>query len=508
MMPIALRSYSLKNLYALALGYNGDGIAATNATLYAPKGITLDSHGNLYIADRSNNRIRKVDAVTGKISTVAGNGTGGYNGDGRTATSAALNLPERIALDNNGNLYIADLGNYRIRKVDTVTGNISTVAGTGTGGYNGDGIVATNAQLYNPSGIVLDNNGNLYIADNGNKRIRKVDAVTGNISTVAGTGTSGYSGDGGLATNASLQPMDVTLDSSERNLYITDYGNHRIRRVELTQGLSQPSLTIDPMLMPLNKGNPQTLAFTVSNAANAAASVALGTPTLSGYYADQFAITPSASNDCANTTLAAGNSCTVSVNYTPNPNQSLPDTTVVLGIPSTGGVIRTQALISSSESASGQAARRLPDVLTNITVPAMTVGNPATIIWTMTGYQTDAHSQIALFECTTDGAGNAVSTCGDSYASRTVASDVLSPTTTADGDWTYQNVRAKNRTYSYSYTPTKTGPVVLRFYQKSGIDKAAGNSGTSLLIPGGLNGSGSSFTYFDAEGRRIKATVQ
>jgi hypothetical protein len=126
----------------------------------------------------------------------------------------------------------------------------------------------------------------------------------------------------------------------------------------------------------------------------------------------------------------------------------------------------------------------------------------------MTGYQTDAHSQIALFECTTDGAGNAVSTCGDSYASRTVASDVLSPTTTADGDWTYQNVRAKNRTYSYSYTPTKTGPVVLRFYQKSGIDKAAGNSGTSLLIPGGLNGSGSSFTYFDAEGRRIKATVQ
>jgi len=355
--------------------------------------------------------------------------------------------------------------------------------------------------------VALDNQGNIYIADIDNLRVRKVDVNTRNISTIAGNGRGGYNGDGIIATSATLTgPYGITLDN-QGNLYISEYAD-RIRRVTLTQGFSQPNLTISPLLMPLDKDKNQTLSFTVSNAADAAAGVTLGTPTLSGYYANQFSINTAASNDCTNTTLNAGASCTVSVSYTPDPNQSLPNTVAGLNIQNSVGVIHAQALISSGESASGQAARRLPDVLTSINVPSLTVGSPATITWTMTGYQTDAHSQIALFECATDGTGNAVSTCGDSYASRTVASEVIAPTTTADGDWTYQNVRAKNRTYSYAYTPTKTGPVVLRFYQKSGIDKDAGNSGTSLLIPGGLNGSGSSFTYFDAEGRRIKATVQ
>jgi sugar lactone lactonase YvrE len=488
-----------------ACGYGGDGAAATNAKLGYPTSVALDSSNNLYIADANNNRIRKVDATTGNISTVAGNGTSGYSGDGGAATSATLKNPTGVAIDNSGNLYIAD-ESFHVRKVDATTHNITNVAGNGTWDYSGDGGAATNAQL-SAEGIALDSRNNLYIADGNNSRIRRVDATTGNITTVAGNGIRDYSGDGKVATNAKLRrPSSIALDSSG-NLYIADEDDARVRRVVLTDSTNQPNLTIDPLLMPLDKNSAQTLTFTVSNLADAAAAT-LGTPTLNGYYASQFTLNTAASNDCANTTLTAGASCTVSVGYIPASNQGLSHSMIDLNIPDTRGIVQAQALISSGESTSEQAARRLPDVLTSVTVPALTVGNPATITWTMTGYQTDAHSQIALFECTTDGAGNAVSTCGDSYASRTVASDVLSPTTTADGDWTYQNVRAKNRTYSYSYTPTKTGPVVLRFYQKSGIDKAAGNSGTSLLIPGGLNGSGSSFTYFDAEGRRIKATVQ
>jgi len=487
-------------------GYSGDGAAATSAMLRSPISIALDSSNNLYIVDETNYRIRKVDATTGKISTVAGNGTLGHSGDGAIATSAAIQ-PISIAVDRNGNLYIADGGNL-IRKVDATTRNISTIAGNGTWNYNGDGIAAANAQL-SATKMVLDSSDNLYIADGSNYRIRKVSAATGQISTVAGNGTEGYSGDNAAATSAQLRsPYDIALDNSG-NLYIADFGNGaRIRRVALTDSISQPNLTINPLLLPLDKDNAQTLSFTVSNAVDAAAAITLGEQTISGYYENQFTINATSSNSCTNVTLNAGDSCTVVVSYLPAPVQGLSHTMTSLNVPDSRGILQAQALISSGEAAISEAARRLPDVLTNVTIPAMTVGNSATITWTMTGYQTDAHSQIALFECATDGAGNPVSTCGDSYDSRTVASEVLAPTTTADGDWTYNGVRAKNRTYSYAYTPTKTGPVVLRFYQKSGIDKSAGNSGTSLLIPGGLNGSGSSFTYFDAEGRRIKATVQ
>ena len=211
-------------------GYFGDGMGATQAGLHAPRDVATGGSGNFYIADTSNHRIRKVDAV-GYISTVAGTGERGYSGDGGPAIEAQLAWPSSTAADEAGNLYIADSYNHRIRKVDTA-GNISTAAGIGTAGYGGDGGAATAAQLNLPQGVAVDGAGNVYIADSHNNRIRKVDAA-GNISTVAGTGWHGYSGDGGSAVEAQLaHPRDVAVDGSG-NIYIADSHNRRIRRLTL-----------------------------------------------------------------------------------------------------------------------------------------------------------------------------------------------------------------------------------------------------------------------------------
>jgi trimeric autotransporter adhesin len=185
-------------------GYSGDGGQANSAQLRA-SGVAVDGTGNLYIADSGNNRIRKVTSA-GIITTVVGNGSQGYSGDGGPATSAQLNQPYGVAEDSTGNLYIADRTNTRIRKV-TPAGIISTVAGDGSFGSSGDGGPATNARLYYPDGVAVDSTGNLYIADWGNNQIRKV-TPAGIISTVAGNGSRGYSGDGGPATSAQLlQPL-------------------------------------------------------------------------------------------------------------------------------------------------------------------------------------------------------------------------------------------------------------------------------------------------------------
>jgi uncharacterized repeat protein (TIGR03803 family) len=215
--------------------YPGDGRAATNAVLEGPCGVAVDAKGNLFIADTSNNRIRKV-GISGIITTVAGNGTSGYSGDGGVATNAELSYPQRVAVDANGNLFIADSDNSRIRVVGT-NGIITTVAGNGTSGYSGDGGVATNAVLDGPCGVAVDANGNLFIADYPNNRIRKV-GTNGIITTVAGngydagTGYGGYSGDGGAATNAELSfPLGVAVDVNG-NLFIADTYNNRIRKVD------------------------------------------------------------------------------------------------------------------------------------------------------------------------------------------------------------------------------------------------------------------------------------
>jgi Transposase zinc-binding domain/Putative transposase/NHL repeat len=212
-------------------GETGNGGAATSAELNAPNRMAVDSAGNLYIADYSGNVIRKVTASTGLISTVAGNGTSGYSGDGSAATSAEISSPNGVAVDAAGNIYIADSGNNRIRKVTVATGIISTVAGNGTGGYSGDGGAATSAKIWNPVHVTLDRSGNIFIADYNNNRIREVTVATGIITTVAGNGTRADAGDGGAATSAELNaPVAVAIDAYG-NFYIAEYNGSRIRKV-------------------------------------------------------------------------------------------------------------------------------------------------------------------------------------------------------------------------------------------------------------------------------------
>ena len=217
-------------------GYSGDGGPATEARLSSPGGVAVDAASNIYIADNRNNRIRKVDASTGTINTIAGSGERGYGGDGGPATGALLYLPGGVAVDGSGNVYIADVGNRRIRKVDVITGSISTIAGRGQWGYSGDGGPAIEARLASPTDVAVDGTVNVYIADAGNNRIRKIDAATGTITTIAGKGEEGYSGDGGPATEARFSyPGDVAVDSAV-NVYIADAGNNRIRKIDAATG--------------------------------------------------------------------------------------------------------------------------------------------------------------------------------------------------------------------------------------------------------------------------------
>ena len=207
-------------------GGDGDGGPATEARLFRPGGLAVDGSGNLYVADTLSNRIRKIDSE-GVITTIAGTGERGYGGDGGPAAEAQLNSPDGLVLDGSGNLYVADASNHRIRKIDS-EGMITTIAGTGESGYGGDGGPAAEAQLRFPYGLALDGSGNLYVADASNHRIRKIDSE-GMITTIAGTGESGYGGDGGPAAEAQLGfPYGLALDGSG-NLYVPDSTNNRVR---------------------------------------------------------------------------------------------------------------------------------------------------------------------------------------------------------------------------------------------------------------------------------------
>ena len=225
-------------------GYSGDGGPAVGSELSATNDVVVDSQGDLFIADTGNQVIREVNGLTGVITTIAGNGTLGFSGDGGPATSAMLAVPTGVALDGKGDLFIADENNNRIREVNLSTGVITTVAGNGTAGFSGDGQQAASAELNAPFGVAVDSQGHLFIGDAGNDRIREVNLTTGVISTVAGNGTYGFSGDSGPASAAELNiPEGVAVDS-QGDLYIADSSNHRIREVIAAGGAITPSSVI------------------------------------------------------------------------------------------------------------------------------------------------------------------------------------------------------------------------------------------------------------------------
>jgi len=300
-------------------GFSGDGGPATSATLSCcTLRVALDKSGSLFIADQNNNRIRRVDAVSGIITTVAGDGTTGFNGDGIPATSATLSSPVAVAVDTSGNVFIADVFNNRIRRVDNVTGLISTVAGNGNAAFAGDGALATSASIYWPQGLAFDGAGNLFIADWGNYRIRRVDAATGVISTVAGNGSCCFGGDGGPATSGILdEPRGIAIDPFG-NLFIADVFNNRIRRVTalgppdiltLVSGNNQISVAGRTLSGPL-----------VVKVTNASGNPVIGMPITFAVTAGGGTLTGGVSQLGVNTDAGGLASVTLNLGSTPGPN--------------------------------------------------------------------------------------------------------------------------------------------------------------------------------------------
>jgi sugar lactone lactonase YvrE len=311
----------------------GDGGAATNALLSGPSDVALDAAANLYIADAFHGLIRRVDAVSGSITAVAGggsaSGTDGF-GDGAAATQAQLSNPSGIAVDAAGNLYIADTGHSLVRFVSATSGLITAVAGNGSPGYSGDSGLATTTALNAPSTVRVDAAGNIYIADSGNDAIRKVEAASGNINTIAGNGVRGYYGDGGVSTAANLaNPSGIALDSAG-TLYIADQSNNVIRKVAFQSraiafGNTNIGLASEPQLLNIeNIGNSALNFSAVSVSAN---------------FRQQFF----SFVDCsASSSVAPGSSCTISVAFVPTTTFSLSGnlavTTNALNLPGSSAI--------------------------------------------------------------------------------------------------------------------------------------------------------------------------
>ncbi len=239
-------------------GYSGDNGPATDAQLDGPSGIYVNGNHDIYFADYYNNVVRKVDGTTGIITTFAGNGLIGYTGGGGPATDAALNGATKVCLDSANNLFFSDQYNNVVRRVDASSGIITTFAGNGTVGYSGDSGVAKHAQLNRPGGLFFDKQYNLYITEFGNGVVRRVDGMTGIITTVAGNGTWGYSGDGGPPLNAQMVPADAIF-SSNGDMIIADYNNHCIRRIHNSISVKAPMSASEYSIYP----NPTSGKFVI-----------------------------------------------------------------------------------------------------------------------------------------------------------------------------------------------------------------------------------------------------
>ena len=218
-------------------GYNADNILADQAQLARPEFAVFNPDGDLFIADSYNNRIRRVSHVTGLITTVAGTGERGFSGDGGPATSANLHFPEGIAVDFAGNLFISDTVNRRIRRVDARTGIIETYAGTGAIATNTEGTPAVDAGFLRLARIAVDRSGNVYVADSPSHRLLFIDAKTRLLRTFAGTGKPGFSGDGGAGIDAMLRFPEGVVVAPNQDIYFADVGNHRVRKIDAKTGI-------------------------------------------------------------------------------------------------------------------------------------------------------------------------------------------------------------------------------------------------------------------------------
>jgi sugar lactone lactonase YvrE len=217
-------------------GYSGDAGSSSEALVNGPAGLAIDSNNNVYVVEIINNVVRKIDTKINIVTTVAGCGDKGFSGDGGLAVKAKLNGPEGVFVDLYGNIYIADTWNQRIRKIDFKSGIIKTIAGNGEAGFSGDGGNACNASINRPSGVVVDSIGNVYFNDYSNERIRKID-INGIISTFAGTGEAGFTGDEGLAYQAKINDVyGLAIDKND-NLYFVDSLNFAIRKINLHSGV-------------------------------------------------------------------------------------------------------------------------------------------------------------------------------------------------------------------------------------------------------------------------------
>ncbi len=260
-----------------ARGFSGDGGPATAATFDQFTSIAVDQHGNVYVGDTYNHRIRKINSSTGIITTIAGNGSSGDSGDGGPSTGATLGLIIGLSTDKIGNLYVRDDSAFRIRKINS-SGIISAVTRAGVGSITGDGGPATAATIgANGGGMIVDAGGNLYIVENNGHSVRKINATDGKINTVIGTGTSGFSGDGGPASSATFYgPWSIAI-APNGNIYITDLGNMRVRYIRSTVGVTDiiektAQITLSPnpatagaFTLNINTGIPETAQITITN---------------------------------------------------------------------------------------------------------------------------------------------------------------------------------------------------------------------------------------------------